>query len=112
MTKFGRRASRVDLLHARPLGETDQAIDFWSWLDLAPAWKADALCREYPDVNWWPAHGESVEEQKAICRRCLVREECLDEALATPAYADYGVWGATSAKQRIHMRRVRAAEAA
>jgi WhiB family transcriptional regulator, redox-sensing transcriptional regulator len=69
-----------------------------------PRWHADALCREHPEVDWFPTRGESTEPAKAICRRCLVKTEC-----ATWAYGrldEAGVWGGTSAGDRAQARRL------
>ncbi len=46
-----------------------------------PAWQSDALCTEYPDVNFYPSRGEDVTAAKAVCARCLVRSECEAYAL-------------------------------
>jgi WhiB family redox-sensing transcriptional regulator len=72
-----------------------------------PAWTKDALCPEYPHVSFFPQRGESSGEAKAICRRCLVQEECLAYALTTHSTAtDHGVWGGLSARERRQLRRI------
>lgn len=91
---------------ARPLWDADEAVDVWSWIR-QPSWAADAACREHPEVNFYPERGESLTPARAVCARCLVRDECLIEALETPAHEDHGVWGGTSAKERREMRRSR-----
>jgi WhiB family redox-sensing transcriptional regulator len=60
----------------------------------------DALCREYPDVTWFPTSTLLVDydEPKAVCSRCLVRAECLEYALERRI--DYGVWGGMTAPDR------------
>jgi hypothetical protein len=58
----------------------------------------DALCRERPGVNFFPPRGEPAAPAKAVCRQCLVREECLKAAPAEPETA--GVWGGTSRLER------------
>lgn len=55
-----------------------------------PSWHADAACK-HAGVNFFPGPSEKAERAKAICRRCLVRDECLDYALGQPDLA--GVWG-------------------
>ena len=69
-----------------------------------PAWHADALCREFAEHrDWWfPNRGGSSKRADAICRRCLVRTECVAWALERPDVL--GVWGATSAKARQDAR--------
>jgi WhiB family transcriptional regulator, redox-sensing transcriptional regulator len=71
-----------------------------------PPWHADALCVEYAEhARWWfPEDGESNSAAKSICRRCLVREQCLDDALARPASDDEGVLGGLSPKERAQAR--------
>jgi len=63
-----------------------------------PAWQADALCRELPEIDWFPRRGQSSEPAQRACAGCLVRRECLEYALA--AGPDLlGVWGGSSGKQ-------------
>ena len=71
--------------------------------DLRPGWMRDALCREYPGHWWFPEQGESNANAVEVCRRCAVRAECL--AYAHAEHLDHGVWGATSARQRVADRR-------
>ncbi len=72
-----------------------------------PAWHADALCREHPEVSWFAERGEPMGPAKDICARCLVLAECTawaldqDQSLA-------GIWGGTTAPQRKRMREARA----
>jgi WhiB family redox-sensing transcriptional regulator len=49
-----------------------------------------------------------IEDAKAVCRRCDVREECL--AWAITSGQEHGVWGGTSEDERRSIRR-RAARA-
>lgn len=69
-----------------------------------PSWHRDALCKEHPAINFHPRRGEDERPAKAVCRRCLVRQECLDYALADSSLV--GVWGATSHRERRLMRAV------
>ena len=72
-----------------------------------PAWHADALCREHPEVSWFSERGEPMGPAKDVCSRCLVLAECTawaldqDQSLA-------GIWGGTTAPQRKRMREARA----
>ena len=56
-----------------------------------PAWQRDALCREYPDLPWFPERGDPVGDCKAVCGRCVVAEECRRYA-AEQEITD-GCWG-------------------
>ena len=67
-----------------------------------PPWHADALCREHPEITWFPTRGESTEPARAICRRCLVREECATDTLETAT--QHGIWAGSSERQRRHAR--------
>jgi WhiB family redox-sensing transcriptional regulator len=71
-------------------------------------WRHHALCRDedpelfFPIGTTGPA-AQQVEEAKAVCRRCDVRDECLQWALETGQ--DAGVWGATSEEERRALKR-------
>jgi WhiB family redox-sensing transcriptional regulator len=67
---------------------------------LCPAWRRDALCREHPEVNWFPERGESSKPAKDICAQCIVRAECLEYGLKD----DYGIWGGTGVRERKRQR--------
>jgi hypothetical protein len=69
-----------------------------------PARKADALCREHPEIDFLPTPS-GVERAKEICCRWLCRNECLDYALADRTLV--GVWGGTTAEERQETRRAR-----
>lgn len=76
----------------------------------APAWQRDGLCREprYASVNFFPsAYGVKtlgvIEAARAVCRRCLVVEECA--AWAVEHEVPEGVWGGTTPGQRRAMRK-------
>ncbi|GIU90429.1 MAG: hypothetical protein KatS3mg010_1528 [Acidimicrobiia bacterium] len=56
---------------------------------MVPGWHLDALCREYPRERWF-SPGE-VEAAREVCRRCLVRRECLSWGLRE--LPGDGVWG-------------------
>ena len=67
----------------------------------AMSWQRDGLCTEpaYVDsVEFFPERGESTDEAKTVCARCIVRAECLDYAITEDI--DVGVWGGTSARER------------
>lgn len=76
--------------------------DFADHLPPRPAWMADALCREYPKVNFYPTSGESPQPALRVCRSCRVQEECLAYALDN---GERGVWGGTTQRERRRMRK-------
>src|ERR1700730_11730021 len=93
----GDRPGRSDAFRA------DDVLEVLEW---RPAWQRDALCREYAgQVNFFPRLRESLEPARAVCRRCLVREACLEVALEPDEGA--GVWGGLSARERRAYRRLR-----
>ena len=68
-----------------------------------PEWMSHGLCAEVDPDLWFPETGESNREAKALCRRCPVRDDCLDYALAHDAR--FGIWGGTSERDRRRMKR-------
>jgi WhiB family redox-sensing transcriptional regulator len=69
---------------AADFGGDDEFGPYGELLELiaggGPAWKRDALCREYAQLSWFPERGQPVAAQKAICGRCRARKDCLDYA--------------------------------
>ena len=91
-------------------GDPAELFDAVAVLTRRPAWHADALCREHPEIDFFPVRGESVEAAKAVCARCLVRDECLATALAmcdSGLDGAVGIWGGTSQQERVQLRRQR-----
>jgi WhiB family redox-sensing transcriptional regulator len=73
-----------------------------------PAWQADAACREHPEVSWFSSRGGDQREAKAICKGCLVLDDCRSWALAQDPWLA-GVWGGMTARERRLHRRSKAA---
>ena len=69
-------------------------------------WQQAAACRglgvEESRTIFFPSRGDSIDEARAICRRCPVTDKCLDFALANNCI---GVWAGTSDRQRRLLRR-------
>ncbi|MFJ1735182.1 WhiB family transcriptional regulator [Streptomyces sp. NPDC088254] len=71
-------------------------------------WRQHAECRrEDPDLFFpigttGPALLQT-EQAKAVCRRCPVREPCLEWAMETDQ--TLGVWGGTSENERRALKR-------
>lgn len=71
-----------------------------------PAWMADALCREYPNIDFL---GESKAARR-VCRECSVREQCRAygredvELIDGSDCARGGIWGGLSASDRRRLR--------
>lgn len=58
-----------------------------------------------PDL-FFPERGASTREAKAVCRACVVREDCLEYALQNGE--KFGIWGGMSERERRRIRRSRA----
>ena len=81
---------------------------------------ATAVAVELPAGNWWdeanclgvdpdlffPERGASTREAKAVCRGCVVSDECLEYALRNSE--KFGIWGGMSERERRRVRRQRA----
>jgi WhiB family redox-sensing transcriptional regulator len=69
-------------------------------------WRADALCAQIPGDMFFPETTDTsaTRAAKRICADCLVRAECLHEALQADTNPP-GVWGGTSKPERRRIRR-------
>lgn len=84
----------------------------WSW-----GWQFHGACRgEDPSLFFAPNYFEKREEKeareaqaKAICRRCPVREPCLEYALRIRE--PHGIWGGLNELERRQLLRQRALQA-
>ena len=70
-------------------------------------WRDDAACRNTDPDLFFPAGtigeaAEATEAAIALCRRCPVRDQCLEFAMVTNQRD--GIWGATSEEDRRRMR--------
>jgi WhiB family transcriptional regulator, redox-sensing transcriptional regulator len=63
-------------------------------------WQDQALCRKFPDDDWFPAPATSqvVAELVEVCRRCPAQRSCLAAALAMGE--EHGIWGGTTEADR------------
>lgn len=74
-------------------------------------WRDKAKCKGMETELFFPERGPGTKEAKAACQGCIVREVCLDFALANGE--KFGIWGGLSERERRRIRRQRAlAEAA
>lgn len=84
---------------------------------LATAWRDGAACRVddvdpetfFPTADDGQVHDAQVAAAKAVCARCAVRAECLDEALVR---IPYGIAGGLTPEERRGRHRPSAAGAA
>jgi WhiB family redox-sensing transcriptional regulator len=94
------RGDPGDLIEALDLEPRQVLARF---LGAVPSWQRDALCREYPLALWFPSKGQTTHRAVAICRRCLVRAECLAEALADESL-DHGIRAGYTTRERQALR--------
>jgi WhiB family redox-sensing transcriptional regulator len=69
-------------------------------------WQVQANCMGVDPDLFFPERGASTREAKAVCRGCVVREECLEYALVNGE--KFGIWGGLSERERRRIRRQRA----
>ena len=77
-------------------------------------WREEASCFDTDPEIFFLGYGSGralgriSETAKAraleLCARCEVAAECLAYALSMPATGDFGIWGGTTANQRIRLR--------
>ena len=72
-----------------------------------PDWHARAACRGVPLAVFFPEKGHSSAAAKAVCARCPACAECLADAVADAERE--GVWGQTTKRERVALRRSSAA---
>lgn len=72
------------------------------YLGNLPRFTQPALCAETDPDMFFPEKGGTAHAPKAICRRCLARDECLAYALEHDVRD--GVWGGTSPKERQRLQ--------
>lgn len=75
---------------------TDESKEGTAW------WHAQALCAGIDADLFFGERGDSTEEAKAVCRRCPVREPCLEYAMERNE--PFGVWGGYSYRGRKNLR--------
>ena len=69
-------------------------------------WLKMAACKGETEA-FFSYDEEIVEQARAICEGCQVREQCLQMALTDSNL--YGVWGGTTKAERRRMQRQRVA---
>lgn len=76
-------------------------------------WRDLALCREIGDFHlWFPGKGGTARPAKSVCGRCVVRDECLTEAMAEEsqygAMERHGIRGGLTPNERDDLARTNA----
>lgn len=71
-------------------------------------WQSQANCLGVDPDLFFPERGASTREAKEVCNNCVVRDDCLEYALANSE--KFGIWGGLSERERRRIRRKRNAE--
>jgi len=63
-------------------------------------WRDEALCAGQPAEQWFPRTDteQATNAARGVCRRCPVRQLCLDYALAHDER--HGIWGGYTERER------------
>jgi WhiB family redox-sensing transcriptional regulator len=69
------------------------------------SWQRRANCMGVDPELFFPERGASNREAKEVCRGCVVREDCLEFAIANSE--KFGIWGGMSERERRRVRRAR-----
>jgi WhiB family transcriptional regulator, redox-sensing transcriptional regulator len=72
------------------------------------SWQSRANCLGVDPDLFFPERGSSTREAKEVCRGCVVREDCLEFAIANSE--KFGIWGGMSERERRRIRRQRVLE--
>jgi WhiB family redox-sensing transcriptional regulator len=86
--------------------ETEVSMDLEADLEAEESWQLYANCLGVDPDLFFPERGASTKEAKAVCRACVVREDCLEYALDNSE--KFGIWGGLSERERRRLRRARA----
>lgn len=73
--------------------------------DTTKNWQQYAECLGFDPDLFYPKRGEDVQDAKDVCRKCMVREECLEYALKKEER--FGIWGGLSTRERRRILRIR-----
>ena len=72
---------------------------------MSATWRKHAACRGIDLDVFYPVSDEEADEAKSICDQCVVREACLEHALAHRERE--GIWGGTTERERRRIHRQR-----
>lgn len=72
------------------------------------SWQSRANCMGVDPELFFPERGTSTRDAKEVCRGCVVRQDCLDYAIANSE--KFGIWGGMSERERRRVRRSRILE--
>jgi WhiB family redox-sensing transcriptional regulator len=85
-------------------GPDHDAAELAAWTSTLSTleWSVDARCAQTDPEIFFPEKGGSTKDAKAVCRRCVVRAECLLAHLGEP----FGIWGGHSERDRRQLKKL------
>lgn len=89
--------------------QSSSAAEFLAAVSTRPAWWEWANCKGLDAELFFVERGASTLEAKEVCRACVVRQDCLDYAVANDD--GFGIWGGCCQRQRRKLRAARRREA-
>lgn len=73
--------------------------------DGTTGWAQQAKCKGQAPDQFFVRGSQQARKALRLCSRCVVREECLEYAIAEGM--DYGIWGGLTERQRrAHVRKL------
>ena len=75
-------------------------------LEGSKEWAKRAMCKDMNVHDFYPGRGQATIPIKIICRSCPVVKPCLEYAMRNNE--KFGIWGATSERERRKMRSAKA----
>src|SRR5580658_11001821 len=85
-------------------GLTVEIVELMSGME-DRGWQARSNCMGVDPDLFFPERGSSTREAKEVCRGCVVRDDCLEFAIANGE--KFGIWGGMSERERRRVRRAR-----
>ncbi|WP_215548352.1 WhiB family transcriptional regulator [Amycolatopsis sp. CA-230715] len=66
-----------------------------------PEWRARATCRDRLDLDFIDPTADEIDQCRALCDECPVREKCLTDALTRGE--PWGIWGGLGVNERAQL---------
>ena len=68
-------------------------------------WRQHGACRGLDPAIFYPLDDDEADPAKEVCDQCVVRQACLEHALATREKE--GIWGGATERERRRIIRQR-----
>ncbi len=76
---------------------------------MTESWRRWSACGGLDPAIFFPPSDDEAGEAKAVCEGCLVRDDCLEYALANREHE--GIWGGATERERRRIIRRRRRQA-